>query len=296
MAVYSKEDLIGFRPRRDSFVGIDSDGCVFDSMEVKQCVHFHPLIVAHWQLESVEVQLREAAEFVNLRSRWRGSNRFAALLRVFDLLAAREDVLATGIKLPEVAALRRYVESGVSLGVPSLEQEVARSADPELLRVLEWSRAVSSDIDRNMEAIPPFAASLKALALLQETSDAIVVSQTPEADLVKEWCLHGIDRYVGAIAGQELGTKAEHLRMAAGGKYAEKRVMLIGDAPGDRAAAHAVNACFYPINPGDEDASWERFHDEAYVRFLAGSYAGAYEDRLIDAFDALLPDTPPWEL
>jgi phosphoglycolate phosphatase-like HAD superfamily hydrolase len=284
-----------YSPKKDFLVGIDSDGCVFDSMVVKQCVHFHPMIIAHWHLEAIETQLRETAEFVNLYSKWRGSNRFVALLKVFELLAARDDVTATGVRLPSLDTLRAYVTSGLSLGVPSLEQEVARTGDSELVRVLEWSRAVSSDIDRNMTAIPPFDGCVRALELIQRTSDAIVVSQTPEADLVKEWRLHRMDGYVSVIAGQELGTKAEHLEMATGGKYAPKRVLLIGDAPGDRAAAQAVGACFYPIKPGEEVASWEHFHDEAYATFLAGTYEGGYEDRLIAAFEALLPEVPPWE-
>ena len=126
-------------------------------------------------------------------------------------------------------------------------------------------------------------------------ADTIVVSQTPEPALIKEWQLHNIDQYVSVIAGQELGTKTEHLQMATGGKYEESRVMLIGDALGDLAAARAVNGCFYPIKPGDEETSWERLHDEAYGRFLSGDYAGDYEETLVAEFKACLPETPPWE-
>jgi phosphoglycolate phosphatase-like HAD superfamily hydrolase len=253
------------------------------------------MIIAVWQLERIEPQLRETAEFVNLYSKWRGSNRFPALLKVFELLADRADVVASGVALPSLDALRGYVTSGLPLGAPSLEQEVARTGAPELTRVLKWSHAVSADIDQNMRAIPPFVASIPALAAVQESSDAIVVSQTPEADLVKEWKLHDLERFVEVIAGQELGTKAEHLEMATVGKYAPSRVLLIGDAPGDRAAAQAVGACFYPINPGTEETAWQRFHEEAYPRFLDGTYVGAYEDQLISAFEAQLPEVPPWE-
>ncbi|HMR65050.1 MAG TPA: HAD family hydrolase, partial [Anaerolineae bacterium] len=71
-------------------------------------------------------------------------------------------------------------------------------------------------------------------------------------------------------------------------------ILLIGDAPGDRDAAHAVNALYYPINPGYEDKSWQRFYDEALDKFLNGAYAGAYEAALIAEFEKLLPETPPW--
>ena len=63
----------------------------------------------------------------------------------------------------------------------------------------------------------------------------------------------------------------------------------------DLRAARANNALFFPTCPGHEEQSWQRFHDEAFDRFLAGDYAGDYEDTLISEFEALLPETPPWE-
>ena len=295
MGVYTEKDLIEFSPAHSSFVGIDSDGCVFDSMVIKQCNHFHPQIIRIWGLEEIEPQLREVAEFVNLYSVWRGSNRYPALLKVFELLAERDDVVASGVELPATDSIRAYVESGVSLGIPSLEKAVEASDDPELRRMLEWSRAVNDDIDRNMEEIPPFENCLRALQAIHEQSDAIVVSQTPEAALVKEWELHDIAGYVNLIAGQELGSKAQHLELAAVGKYPAERILLIGDAPGDLRAAREAGVCFYPIMPGDETESWLRFVEEAYPRFLGGEYCGAYEDALATEFEGKLPDTPPWK-
>ena len=71
---------------------------------------------------------------------------------------------------------------------------------------------------------------------------------------------------------------------------------MIGDAPGDMQAARAVGALFYPINPGNEEASWHRFLNEGSDKFLAGEYAGDYEQQLIDEFDTYLPETPPWQI
>ena len=295
MGVYSKDVVLGFQPLHDSFVGIDSDGCVFDTMCAKQCDHFHPLIIDFWHLEAIETELRAAAEFVNLYSKWRGGNRFASLLKMFELLQEWGAVKERGVELPDLTSLRGYVQSGVALGEPSLAAEVDRTGDAELQRVLAWSRATNTDIDQNMGAIQPFEWCCRSLELMSASSDMIVVSQTPEEALVKEWQLHEIDKYVSLIAGQELGTKTEHLQMATTGKYDESRVMLIGDALGDLAAARAVSGNFYPILPGDEETSWQRFHDEAYAKFLAGEYAGDYEQRLVAEFEACLPETPPWE-
>jgi hypothetical protein len=60
-------------------------------------------------------------------------------------------------------------------------------------------------------------------------------------------------------------------------------------------AARGNDALFFPINPGAEDKSWERFYREALPRFFAGTYKGAYEAALIVEFEKLLPDTPPWK-
>ena len=292
---YTLDDLKNLPKKHDSFVGVDSDGCVFDTMRVKQKEHFHPLIIRFWGLEKCESELRACAEFVNMRSKNRGTNRFPALLHVFELLHAYPGIDATGVALPKLDALCAYVRSGLPLGNPSLTAEVERTKDPELTRLLEWSLAINVEIDTRMRPVPPFAWARKALELIHASSDAIVVSQTPEEALVKEWNLHQIHTTVSLIAGQELGTKAEHIRIATGGKYAPGRVLMIGDAPGDQSAAEKNRACFYPIDPGSEEASWERFCNEAYGKFLGGTFSGAYEKALKDAFNAALPECPPWQ-
>lgn len=289
------DDLAALRPRHDSFVGIDSDGCVFDTMGVKQKEHFHPLICRFWGLEAIEAQVRAAAEFVNLASKTRGRNRFTNLLLTFELLALWDEARTSGVPLPHLDALRAYCHSGLPLGNPSLTDEVTRTGDPELRRLLAWSLAINDDIDQRMGPIAPFPWALASLQKIAQSSDAIVVSQTPEAALVKEWQHHALTRFVSAIAGQEVGTKAHQLTLASRNHYRPDRVLMIGDAPGDLAAANEAGTLFYPIIPDREDDAWRRFHDEAYDRFLSGTYAGAYAAALCRDFLDALPDTPPWQ-
>jgi len=78
--------LIDFKPQHDFFVGIDSDGCAFDAMELKHKECFIPTIVKVWGLQAVSKYTRETCEFVNLYSKTRGLNRWIALTRFFDLL------------------------------------------------------------------------------------------------------------------------------------------------------------------------------------------------------------------
>lgn len=291
---FSRDDLVGFTPQHATFVGVDSDGCVFDTMEVKQKDCFHPRIIAHWGLEAIEPYVRGTAEFVNLYSRWRGQNRFTALVQTFELLAQRPEVLASGIPLPAFASLKRLIASGVPLGNPALQQAVAESGDTELASVLQWSLDVNAVVAERVQHVPPFPWARRALARMQQASDVVCVSQTPGEALVREWRENGLMECVRFIAGQELGTKAEHVTLATRDRYAPEQILVIGDALGDLAAARAHDALFYPILPGREDASWERFFNEAYARFLAGNYAGRYETDHITRFETLLPDTPPW--
>lgn len=291
---YTREDLIEMPRRHETLVGIDSDGCVFDTMRVKQREHFVPQILKFWELERWHDAVVECVEFVNLFSSTRGSNRFPALLRVFELLAKHPKVGVGELPRVELGPMRRYIESGLPLGNPSLESEVERTGDSELKRLLAWSMAINEDIGANMRPVPPFEWALKALDAIAEGSDALVVSQTPEAALVAEWDLHKIRHYVAVIAGQELGTKAEHLRLASSGHYEPQKILMIGDALGDRRAAREVGACFFPITPGAEEGSWEQFVMESYPRFLAGEYSAEYEREISRAFDAALPDEPEW--
>ena len=291
---FHKDDLVNLKRAHDAFVGIDSDGCVFPTMEIKQKQCFHKLIVSNWRLEKIEKYVREAAEFANLYSRYRGRNRFPCLFLSIDLLRDRPEVLASGVKLPVFTSLQKFIDSGVPLGNPELEKLARETGDRELASILKWSKDVNAEIARTVKNVPPFKWVRESLDKIRARADAICVSQTPTEALVREWQEHGLMDYVQVIAGQELGTKHEHLQLAAQGHYPADRILMIGDAPGDLGAVQGVNGHFFPINPGHEEASWERFHREAFKKFLNGTYGGAYEKVLIAEFNQLLPDTPPW--
>ncbi|MFW5710089.1 MAG: HAD family hydrolase, partial [Bacteroidota bacterium] len=78
-------------------------------------------------------------------------------------------------------------------------------------------------------------------------------------------------------------------------KYEDDRIMMIGDAPGDLRAARDNGVLFFPVNPGHEEESWERFHNEGLNKFLNGKYKGDYERMLIEEFESYLPELPPWK-
>ncbi|MDZ7264794.1 MAG: HAD family hydrolase, partial [candidate division KSB1 bacterium] len=57
---FTREDLISFTPRHSFLVGIDSDGCVFDSMEPKHKECFCPVTIEKWELAAISKYAREA--------------------------------------------------------------------------------------------------------------------------------------------------------------------------------------------------------------------------------------------
>jgi phosphoglycolate phosphatase-like HAD superfamily hydrolase len=288
--------LRNFNPEHEFFVGIDSDGCVFDTMEVKQKEIFIPNALKYFNLYSISKILRETGEFVNLYSVHRGGNRFISLLKVFELLSERKEIISAGYELPDMSPLREWVETETKLGNDNLRKYFESNYNPELEKVVRWSEAVNKEITDWLRNIPPFPYARRSLETIASCADIVIVSQTPLEALNREWEEHGLRKYARFIAGQEHGTKTEHIAMGSKGKYTAGNVLMIGDAKGDLDAARNNGVLFFPILPGKEDSSWKLFLNEGLEKFRRYAYAGRYEDELITEFLRSLPERPPWAL
>lgn len=293
------QPLKEFRPRTEFFVGIDSDGSVFDTMGIKHRECFCPWMIGYFGLPPVAQAARECKEFADLFSKTRGANRHKTLKRILaELLPAHPTVKSRKFKVPQFPHYFAWVDDPNSvLSNDGLKQAIGQAqgaARKELELALQWSERVDWAVREIVKGVPPFPFLRESLQKLQGKADIVVVSTTPEETIIREWTEHDIARYVALIAGQEMGAKDQLLQAVTQGRYQENRVLMIGDAPGDLKAAKAINALFYPINPGEEDDSWKKFHNKALDRFLRGQYAGAYEKKLIEEFDRRLPEKPPW--
>jgi phosphoglycolate phosphatase-like HAD superfamily hydrolase len=293
------QPLKELRPRHKFFVGIDSDGSVFDTMGIKQRECFCPWLIACFSLQPVAQAARECKEFADLFSKTRGANRHITNKRIIaELLPEHPMTKARKFEVPQYKHYFAWVDSPNSLlSNDGLKQTIEKTIDPakkELEIALDWSERVNRAIEEIVKGIPPFPYVRQILEKIQSQADVIVVSGTPNEALGREWEEHDIAKYVKVIAGQEMGNKAQHLEYATKERYDKNHILMIGDAPGDMKAAKANNALFYPINPGNEIESWKRFYDEASDKFLNGKYAGRYEEELIEQFDSYLPEEPPW--
>ena len=280
---------------KDFLVCIDSDGCVFDTMEIKHKECFCPSYINYFGLQAVSKYARDAWDFVNLYSATRGMNRFLVLLMSLDLLRNRKEVLERGFVTPDLPELRAYTKAGKPLNNAGLEEYLKEHPESEEIRnVLAWSYDVNDRIGEMVHSVPPFPHVRKALEKLGEYADIVIVSATQTLALEREWAEHDLLKLVTSVKGQEAGTKKEIIASLKD-SYSPGHVLMIGDAPGDRDAAKANDALFYPINPDKEAQSWADFGKNMDA-FLNGTYAGEQESKNIAYFETLLPKEPAWEV
>jgi phosphoglycolate phosphatase-like HAD superfamily hydrolase len=299
MSDHTKE-LQEMKPTMDYLVAIDSDGCVFDTMGIKQRECFCPMMIAYFGLQPVAEAARQCKDFADLFSKTRGANRHITIHRIIaELLPNHPKVKARGFEVPQFKYYFKWVNNPNSLlsndGLAgAIEQADSPEAKTELELVLTWSNRVNEMVAEIVKNVPPFNYVRESLEKVLDKADVIVCSSTPGEALKREWVEHDVAKYARVIAGQEMGKKAEHLAIMCK-KYDRDKIIMIGDAPGDMNAAKKNGVAFYAANPGAEDQSWKRFHDEAFDKFIAGQYAGAYEEKVIAEFDAYLPENPPWQ-
>ncbi len=295
------QTLRDHQPRHAFFVGIDSDGCAFDTMAVKQRQCFCQQMIACFGLQPIAEAACECMDFAALQSRTRGANRHKTTKRVIaELLPGHPMVRRCGFRVPDFPHYFRWVDDPSSiLSNGGLQRAIDRATDPaarkELELALRWSRQADAMIADGIRRIPPFPLVRESLEKIATVADVAVLSSASTESLDQEWAEHGIDRYVSVIAGQEMGPKVRQLACATEGKYNGHHVLMIGDSPGDLEAAKANGTLFYPIIPGREAVSWRTLHNEIFDTFVAGRYAGAREAEHIAEFDRWFSVSPPWQ-
>ena len=297
MTDYLKE-LYELNPTREYLVAIDSDGCVFDAMGIKQRECFCPMMIAYFGLQPVAEAARECKEFADLFSITRGANRHKTIVRILtELLPNHPMVQNRSFQVPQLPHYVKWVTDPSSLlseeGLKHMTEASEGQAKKEFETVFQWSVRVNELVAEIVKDIPPFPYARESLSKIVEYADIIVCSSTPVEALSREWSEHDIEKYALFIAGQEMGSKAKHLSVMAE-KYKPNKILMMGDAISDQHAAEINHVMFYPINPGNEAESWKRFYDEAFEKFLNNTYASDYQTKLKKEFCNYLPDTPSW--
>ncbi|MBR2671719.1 MAG: HAD hydrolase-like protein [Oscillospiraceae bacterium] len=290
--------LIDMNRKHDFLICVDSDGCVFDNMELKHKECFCPATVNVWNLQSVSRYAREAAEFVNLYSTTRGANRFPAIIRTLELLGEREEAKQRGYVCPDLTLLKEWVRTTHQLSAAAIDEYVSSLEDPDpiLAQAAAWSREVDANIAHIVRGVTPFPGVREAFSKFMEFADIVIVSATPHEAIVREWGENDMLKYVTEVAGQELGTKADCIRKANSGHYAPDHVLMIGDAQGDYVSAKENGVLYYPIVPGEEVDSWKKALTEVADQLKNGTYAGEAMEKALAKFDSVLLKEPRWHV
>ena len=244
----------GYAPRRGFLVCVDSDGCAMDTMDIKHTRCFGPCLVAEWGLDPWREEVLGRWNEINLYTMTRGVNRFQGLL------TALREIDGAQRPIEGVDELAHWVRTTPELSDRALEQAVAAGGGVCLQKALHWSRQVNAAIAALPEAAKqPFPGVGQALAAAHQAADVAVVSSANRDAVEAEWAGHGLADHVDLILAQDAGPKARCIAALLRQGYDPARVLMVGDAPGDLAAAEKNGVWFYPILVRREAESWARF-------------------------------------
>lgn len=286
-----KTTLNNYNPKKEFLICIDSDGCAFDTMEIKHKECFCPATVDVLGLQAVSKYVRYAWEYTNLYSPTRGANRFLTLIDTLEMLEKREEVSAYHLKLPDYKILKNWVKTAKALNNQELRKAIEN--DQRLNIFLEWSLDCNERINKMVHSVPPFPNVLEALGNMYLFADIAIVSATAHEALEREWKEHDLLKYVSIVTGQEQGTKKACIKSLKE-NYKKDCVIMIGDAPGDMEAAIENKILFYPILPNKEIESWKRFNQNYCEKFKTKNYTQEIEKDMVERFLKVLQTKAPW--
>lgn len=264
------------RPSR-FLIGVDSDGTAFDSMNIKHLDAFIPAALEIWPMpEEMAQRFIEIEKTVNLFSSLRGINRFPGLLEAFERL---EKEFPGAKELPDLDDLRAYIAGESRYSPATLKAWIAARPSRELSKTLAWSDRADELFTRACEGLMPYPGVPEALKAASAAASVAVVSSAAKAGLEKDWAAGGLTPFVDYLMSQEDGSKTAQLQKAMAQCEQPALALMLGDTDSDGESAHAAGALFYPIMPGDEEASWRRFREEILPLFLAGKYGSEEETK-----------------
>lgn len=265
---------------KDFLVCVDSDGCAIDTMEVKHRKCFAPEMIKTWNLQENEDYILNLWYDINLYTQQRGINRFKGLVETFKVL--RDKNIA---EIEDLDTLIEWVETTNELSNNSLMREMEKKDSKSLKMAYEWSINVNEAIKNLPADDKPFDNVKEGLEGISKAADIAVVSSANSEALDHEWNRHDLVKYLKALLAQDAGTKAHCISELKKKGYDSKRVIMVGDAPGDLDAAKKNGVYYYPILVGKEAFSWERLLNEAFPKFINGEFDEAYQEALITEFN-----------
>ena len=100
-----------------------------------------------------------------------------------------------------------------------------------------------------------------------------MVSSANRDAVEEEWGKFGLLEHTDIVLAQDIGSKAACIAQMLKFGYDRRKVLMIGDAPGDCDAAEKNNVWYYPILVNHEKASWDEAISTAFSKLQSGEYA-----------------------
>ena len=285
------DDLKNFKPKYDYFIGLDSDGTIFDTMNIKHNICFVNPLVKIYNLFDIKDKVKEIWIKINLYSKFRGINRFEALFQFFEDLKKSGLLNDTDFAFPNLDSIKYWSNSKKILTNESLYllmKEINSDEKSDINKAINWSIEVNNNVESIIVDLPPISGALSAIKYLSSRADIIVLSNTPIKTLIRDWQQKNIYSKAAFICGQETGSKSEMLEAATKGKYEKNKVLMIGDSPSDLIAAKKNKVLFFPIIPLKEKESWNFFISIGAPQFFLSQYHSSIQKEKILEFESSL--------
>lgn len=271
--------LQAFAKQKDYLICVDSDGCAMDTMDIKHFRCFGPCMVEEWGLEEWAEPILNRWNTINLYSGTRGINRFKGLAM------ALTEIDKVYRPIEGVAELTAWAEHAPELSNQAIAEAAKTAKGPALAKALAWSKKVNAAIDALPESDKkPFPGVAEALAAAHKRADVAIVSSANREAVEEEWTRCGLLPSVDVLCCQDSGSKAACIAQLKAKGYDPAHILMVGDAPGDQAAAGKNGVMFYPILARHEADSWAEFTAKALPALLSGSY-GPYGQEMAKRFE-----------
>lgn len=254
--------LDSYSKEKEYLIAIDSDGCVFDNMTVKHQKFFFPNLLKAFSLSDQDGRMAKVWDEINLDYPTRGINRFKGLALFFKSFEPVGDP----------SAFYQMLQDGEGMSNERLALEIEKTGDPFLKQVLAWSQSVNTRIQSDLKQVEPFKGAIEGVKVCSDHADIVVVSSANQEAVMKEWKEAGLLPYVRFMSSQDVGSKEEVLETLLQKGYDKSKILMIGDARGDYAAAKRVGAHYYQISYQKEVAAWQQLQDQVLTDFVAGLY------------------------
>jgi len=269
-----------YEKKSEYLICIDSDGCAMDTMEVKHRECFGPQWIYTYGLGEYFDECMKSWLDINLYSITRGINRFKGLALALKEVEAQGNVRTGGLD-----EFVKWTEEAKELSNPALLALAQKSNSECIEKALVWSIRTNRAIHNLPADDKPFDHVKETMDAMCKEADLVAVSSANSEAVEAEWTKHQLKEDCRVLLCQEAGSKAFCIAELMKKGYDPAKILMVGDAPGDRDAAIKNGVRYYPILVGKEGESWTRLKEEAFPKLLAGTFDDEYQASLIHEFE-----------